>query len=310
MRTPLHLRTAIQENETAMQAWARNSYWLGCLCGLVIAALGCNRNPYQPNPYAAMGAGGALQPTQPAMMGMNPMGQVVAPQIVDLQRRVQLLDDTNRTLTTQLAQAQQQMQVARDRADLLAKQLQDTTGQLQQSLLAQRQTESQAIGMQASMNKRGGAKLTANNSVPIAASSPTAPQIPGARVVQDGDLIRIRIPADQLFGQGTAQLVSSGSYLIDQVATSLSGQYARQRVAVEGHTDTGALYGGAFSNPTQLAGAQAQAVIDQLVRRNNLPAQQLFVVAHGPNHPIGDNQTAAGRADNRRIEIVIYPETF
>ena len=246
------------------------------------------------------------------MMGVNPMAQAAAPQIVDLQRRAQLLDDTNRTLTTQLAQAQQQMLVARDRADLLAKQLQDTTGQLQQSLLAQRQTESQALGIQASMNKRGGAKLTANNSIPFSAIAPptNSPQIPGARVVQDGDLIRIRIPADQLFGQGTAQLVSSGSYLLDQVATSISGQYGRHRVAVEGHTDTGALYGGAFSNPTQLAGAQSQAVIDQLIRRNNLPAQQLFVVAHGPNHPIGDNQTAAGRADNRRIEIVIYPETF
>jgi flagellar motor protein MotB len=290
-----------------MQVRVRNSSWLCCVCGLVIAALGCNRNPYQQNPYAAMGTG--LPPGQQAMMG-NPMAQTMAPQIVDLQRRVQLLDDTNRGLTTQLAQAQQQMQVARDRADLLAKQLQDTTGQLQQSLLAQRQTESQALGMQASMNKRGGAKLTANNSIPITTNVANAPQIPGARVIQDGDLIRIRIPADQLFGQGTAQLISSGSYLIDQVATAISTQYGRQRVAIEGHTDTGALYGGMFSNPTQLAGAQAQVVIDQLIRRNNLPAPQLFVVAHGPNHPIGDNQTAAGRADNRRIEIVIYPDTF
>ncbi len=290
-----------------MYVRVRNDYWLGCLCGLVIVALGCNRNPYPQNPYAAMGAAGPLPANQPAMMGVNPMTQVMAPQIADLQRRVQILDDTNRTLTTQLAQAQQQMQVARDRADLLAKQLQDTTGQLQQSLLAQRQTESQALGMQASMNKRGGAKLTANNSLPVTTN---APQIPGARVIQDGDLVRIRIPADQLFGQGTAQLISSGSYLLDQVATSIGAQYGRQRVAVEGHTDTGPLYGGAFANPTQLAGAQAQAVIDQLIRRNNLPTQQLFVVAHGPNHPIGDNQTAAGRADNRRIEIVIYPETF
>lgn len=318
-----------------MRVRVRNGCWLGCVCGLVIAALGCNRNPYQQNPYAAMGPGVGLPPAQQAMMG-NPLAQAVSPQLVDLQRRVQLLDDTNRTLTTQLAQAQQQMQVARDRADLLAKQLQDTTGQLQQSLLAQRQTESQALGIQASMNKRGGAKLTANNSIPLSSNLPSnspnpnqfaapatqfpatqlpatqlpSPQIPGARIIQDGDLIRIRIPADQLFGQGTAQLVSSGSYLLDQVATSISGQYARRRVAVEGHTDTGPLYGGAFSNPAQLAGAQGQAVIDQLIRRNNLPAQQLFLVAHGPNHPIGDNQTVAGRADNRRIEIVIYPETF
>lgn len=289
-----------------MDVRERNCFWLSCLCGLVIAAPGCNRNPYQQNPYAAMGSGGVLQPVQPGM-GVNPIALAASPQMVDLQRRVQLLDDTNRTLTTQLAQAQQQMQVSRDRADLLAKQLQDTTGQLQQSLLAQRQTESQALGIQASLNKRGGAKLTANNSLPM---STNALQIPGARVIQDGDLIRIRIPADQLFGQGTAQLISSGSYLLDQVAAAISGQYGRQRVAIEGHADTGQLYGGAFSNPSQLAGAQAQAVIDQLIRRNNLSAQQLFVVAHGPNHPIGDNQSAAGRADNRRIEIVIYPETF
>jgi chemotaxis protein MotB len=294
-------------NDEAMEVRERNCYWLSCLCGLVICALGCNRNPYQQSPYAAMGAGGVLQPTPQAMMGINPMAQAVAPQIVDLQRRAQLLDDTNRTLTTQLAQAQQQMQVARDRADLLAKQLQDTTGQLQQSLLAQRQTESQALGIQASINKRGGAKLTANNSIPISTNSP---QIPGAHVIQDGDLIRVRIPADQLFGQGTAQIVSSGSNLLDQVATSIGGRYSRQRIAIEGHTDTGPLYGGAFSNPSQFAGAQAQAVIDHLVRRNNLPSQQLFLVAHGPNYPIGDNQTASGRADNRRIEIVIYPETF
>ena len=288
-----------------MELRVRNCFWLSCFCGLAIGALGCNRNPYQQNPYAAMGNGGVLLPAQPGMVGVNPL--VNSPQIVDLQRRAQLLDDTNRTLTTQLAQAQQQMQVARDRADLFAKQLQDTTGQLQQSLLAQRQTESQALGIQASMNKRGGAKLTANNSIPMSTS---ALQIPGARVIQDGELIRIRVPADQLFGQGTAQLVSSGSYLLDQVAVAISGQYGRNRVAIEGHTDTSPLYGGAFSNPSQLAGAQAQAVIDQLVRRNNLPGQQLFVVAHGPNHPIGDNQSAAGRADNRRIEIVIYPETF
>ena len=286
----------------------RNWIWLCCLSGLAIGALGCNRNPYAMNPYAMNG--GTMPATQQAMMGVNPMMQQMAnqaPQFAEMQRRMQLLDDTNRTLTTQLAQAQQQMQVARDRADLLAKQLQDTTGQLQQSLLAQRQTESQALGMQASLSKRGGAKLTANNSI---ASTTSTLQIPGAQVVREGELIRVRIPADQLFAPGTAQLISSGSYQLDQVATTLSNQFGRQRVGIEGHTDTGQLYGGQFTTPYQLAGAQSQAVMDQLVRRNNLPTQQLFVIAHGPNHPIGDNQTAAGRADNRRIEIVIYPETF
>lgn len=298
-----------------LQTWC----WHGCLCGLALIALGCNRNPYANNPYTIGPNGIMAQPPQgfagsPQLpnvqpnvnaFGINPLA--LNPQLSEYQRRIQQLDDTNRSLTTQLAQAQQQSQLSRDRADLLAKQLQDTNSQLQQSLLAQRQIETQARGMQASMSARGGAKLTANNSV---ANSASTLQISGARVIQDGDLIRIRISADQLFAPGTSQINSSGSTMLDQVAQALATQFARQRVGVEGHTDTGQLYGGAFATPYQLAGAQAQALMDQFVRRNNIPMQQLFVVAHGPNHPIGDNQSAAGRADNRRIEIVIYPETF
>jgi outer membrane protein OmpA-like peptidoglycan-associated protein len=34
----------------------------------------------------------------------------------------------------------------------------------------------------------------------------------------------------------------------------------------------------------------------------------LFLVAHGSNHPLVSNATAAGRAKNRRIELVVYPE--
>ena len=54
--------------------------------------------------------------------------------------------------------------------------------------------------------------------------------------------------------------------------------------------------------------ARASAVFDFLCGRTSLKAGQLFVVAHGPNHPVVSNATAAGRARNRRIELVVYPE--
>ena len=41
-----------------------------------------------------------------------------------------------------------------------------------------------------------------------------------------------------------------------------------------------------------------------------MPARQLFVVGHGGSHPVVSNATDAGRARNRRIEVVIYPETM
>ncbi len=276
---------------------------------------GCNRNPYLPGgqaPYGQMPSGG-IAPGY--AVGQAPLagpasvfaGQQTAPQLMEFQRRVQQLDDNNRQLTTQLAQAQQQLQAFRERGDLLAKQLQDAATQNKQLLAASQQIATQAQGMQASMNMRGGARLTANNSV---VNTATGLQIAGASVVPDGDLIRVRIPADQLFNPGTAAPNPAGATVLDQVANALLRQYPRQRVGIEGHTDGSQPYGGSYGTTSQLAGGQAQAVMDQLVRRNGVPVQQLFVVAHGANHPIADNQSPAGRSENRRIEIVIYPETF
>jgi chemotaxis protein MotB len=296
---------------------------LHVLC-LVVGSLGCNRNPYWNAPYAVNPYPGA-----PAMPG-SLMPNYAAAQNSEYERRLQQLDENNRQLTTQLAQSQQQMQVYRDRADLLQKQLLDTSTQLQQSRLAQQELQGQARGMQASMSMRGGATLRPNVSAapgsgappgvtplgtPVSTAGPLSAQlahiqVPGATVQSEGSVIRIRVPADQLFAPGTGQLNPTAYQILDNVATAVLRSFPRQRVAIEAHTDSGNLYGGAFATQYQLATAQAQAVMDQLVRRNTLPTQQLTVVAHGPNFPRGDNQSPAGRAENRRIEFVIYPETF
>ncbi len=307
----------MQPTPTQLRTTAKIAMGLLCVAGLMVVAQGCNRNPYMPAggawgqgqypPAGAMQGYSAAGQTQPLGPQSVFAGQQTSPQLMEFQRRVQQLDDNNRQLTAQLAQTQQQLQAFRERGDLMAKQLQDATSQNKQLLASSQQIASQAQGMQASMNMRGGARLTANNSV---ANSAAGLQVAGARVVPDGDLIRVRIPADQLFAPGTAQPNPAGAAVLDQVANALLRQFPRQRVGLEGHTDTAQPYGGIFATPYQLAGGQAQAVMDQLVRRNGVPMQQLFVIAHGPNHPVADNQSPAGRSENRRIEIVIYPETF
>ncbi|MEZ6137868.1 MAG: OmpA family protein [Pirellulaceae bacterium] len=289
---------------------ARFLCWLSLVVGLLCVS-GC-RNPYAPpGPSWQPGVQAPAGYPLPQMSANDPnaaFGQTaLGSQIAELQRRNQQLDDNNRQLTTQLAQAQQQAQAFRERADLVAKQLGDLSNQNRQLLAATQQYANQTRGMQASMNSRGGATLTANNSV---ANSAVGLQIAGARVVPDGDVLRVRVPADQLFAPGTAQLSPSAAQILDQLSSTITRQFPRQRVAVEGHSDTAQPYGSGFGTPYQLAVGQAQAVMDQLVRRGGVPMQQLFVVAHGPNHPIADNQTPAGRAENRRIEVVIYPETY
>lgn len=280
----------------------------------MISLTACTRNPYGPG----VANWPAVPPGYPVAVPGGAAGGVPSgiaqspPQMQEAQRRLQQLDVDNRQLVTQVAQLQQQnqalqqeKQLALQQGELYAKQLQDLAAQNKQLLASGMQIADQARSLQASMNTRGGARLTANNSL---RGSAAAFQIPGAAVVPEGDLIRIRIPSDRLFSPGTAQLHPAGIPMLDQAASAISQQFPRQRVAVEAHTDNAQPYGA--SSAYRLAGDQAQAVLDQLVSRNRIPMQQLFTVAHGPNHPLADNQTPVGRAENRRIELVIYPETF
>lgn len=278
-------------------------------CCLLLVA-GCNSNPFaqsQPLGFNTLGssssgatatAGSATVPT--------------STELADLERRVRALDDNNRMLTAQLAQVQQQGDLYKERAALLQKQLGDMTAQVQSSKqdasrLATAPVTNQPRGIQASSTTQSGATLTANSSMARQAGSI---QIPGATTEVDGDTIRIRIPADQIFASGTDQLNGSASNILDPVANTISKMYPKQRVGIEGHADDGPLYGGSFSSPLQLSTAQAMQVVDYLTKRNQLAPNQLFTIGHGTNHPRASNQSAIGRAENRRIEIVIYPTTF
>ncbi len=273
---------------------------------LLFTFFGCNRsNPYltaAPSGFfVSNSAPGLASPQLPA-------------QLAELERRAKLLDDNNRQLTTQLAQSQQQMQLFKERADLVQRQLQDVNNQLQQSRVASAQSNQQFRGLadraqveQSLQDRRGGARLTANTSNKIG-SEPLREL--GYAVENDGGVIRLRVPADQLFQPGTAQLTPSASGILDRISETLKRSYTRQRIAIEGHTDNSPLYGGTFSTNHQLAAAQSNAVLEHFTRRNQMPISQLFTLNHGDNYPIADNQSPANRATNRRIEFVIYSETF
>ena len=63
--------------------------------------------------------------------------------------------------------------------------------------------------------------------------------------------------------------------------------------------------------PSQTADDDLRRVLaayNLLIKRNLVPASQLFVIGHGGNHPIVSNATPEGKARNRRIEFVVYPE--
>jgi len=278
---------AIKQETIAMRR-PGNGVWLLVLAGL--AAAGCNRNPYATQQQTAAWQQQALAPQQA--------------QAHDLNRRADALDANNRDLHAQLAQSRQQVDLLREQVALLQKQLGETAGRLKEMHLAKEEAEKKYQTLEASTTRRGGAIITANNSM---SGSLRMIELPGLNVRQDGDVIRIELPSDQLFAAGTSQLVGSAFPILDQVANEIARNYPRQLIGIEGHTDGSPVFSGASNH--QLASSQAMAVFDQFTRRNRLPTHHFFVSAQGANRPVTTNATQAGRSENRRVELVVHSET-
>ncbi|MCO6459263.1 MAG: OmpA family protein [Pirellulaceae bacterium] len=273
----------------------------GLLLSATVVVLGCAQNPNATNPYQTAAG-------QPSWNAAAQAGSPLQSQLQDAQRRLAELDANNRDLHARMAQAQQEAALYRDQLALVQKRLSDTASQLQQAQASQQEIERRAETLQASLQRRGGAMITANNSV---RQSLETVNIPGLDVRTEGDVIRIVVPADQLFTPGTASFLPGATVTLDRIAAAISQNYPRQRVAIEAHTDSAATTTGSqAASSHHLAASQAQGVFEQWTRRNRLPPRQLFVVAHGDNHPRVSNATPAGRAENRRLEVVVYPEPF
>jgi len=259
------------------------------LVALGLAAAGCNPNRFL-TPQSL-----AVAPTQ-----QSPY----VSQIEDLDRRATSLDSDNRELHSQVARSQQRTQLLEEHVKRLNRELAEKATEVQELLAAKLGTQEDLAALQASTRRRGGATITANNS-DLAPLREIA--IPGVEVRREADVIRLELPADQLFQQGTDQLLPAAQRIVDQVSAAIAQNYHRNFVGVEGHTDSRPL--GASSNH-QLSSQQAVAIFQLLTLRDRLSPQQLFTVGYGANHPRASNATPAGRSKNRRIELVVYPEEF
>ena len=102
-----------------------------------------------------------------------------------------------------------------------------------------------------------------------------------------------------LFRSAEATLMSSAQEKLDQVAKALIAVRARNLI-VEGHTDSR----GSESYNQGLSQRRADAVRDYLVQRG-YPADRIQTRGRSEGSPIADNASPEGRANNRRVEIIL-----
>lgn len=119
-----------------------------------------------------------------------------------------------------------------------------------------------------------------------------------------GDMVTVG--TDILFSSGKAELTSGGRSALDKIAADLRGPYAGMAVRVYGHTDAEPIRKSKklWQDNLDLSANRAMAVTRYLVSKG-INAKSVEVVAMGENHPVADNATVAGKAKNRRVEIVV-----
>jgi len=122
-----------------------------------------------------------------------------------------------------------------------------------------------------------------------------------ARVFREGNTIIMRLVGLN-FESGQSALKPSNFDLLAKVEKAID-VFPQSELVVEGHTDS---YGGDESNQ-RLSQDRAESVKQYMINAMRIPSYRLIAIGYGETNPVANNETAAGRAKNRRIDIVIKP---
>ena len=128
--------------------------------------------------------------------------------------------------------------------------------------------------------------------------------VEGTTVVAYSDhSVNVQVGNNGLFSTGGVALSAEGSRLLSTVAQLLAGQDSN--ITVVGHTDNVPVGNSSrFSSNEELSFARAVSTL-QFLRDQGIPSERLSATGFGAGSPIAGNDTAEGRAQNRRVEIIL-----
>ncbi|MFG6665530.1 flagellar motor protein MotB [Halomonas sp. HNIBRBA4712] len=126
--------------------------------------------------------------------------------------------------------------------------------------------------------------------------------IQGVSVSQGREGVTLRVNDSLLFASGDAELTAQGEDVLErlgEVIDTFDGE-----VSVEGHTDNVPIATAAFASNWELSTGRAIAVVRHL-EEDGVARARLRAVGYADTRPLEGNDTASGRAANRRVEFVL-----
>lgn len=225
-------------------------------------------------------------------------------------------------LAEQLARADAEAQAAKAQADLLKKQLDalNAAGGTSSGLLAnltqqnadlQRQLEDLNRRYQEALNRTGSAPLPQETNVALQALADQYPDL----MEFDAKTGMVKFKGDVTFASGSATLTPRARDVIRRFVQILNSPSINSYdLIVAGHTDNVRV-----SNPVTireghkdnwyLSAHRAISVGETLVS-DGVAANRLGVTGYADQHPVASNATEAGKAQNRRVEVLIVPHAM
>lgn len=119
--------------------------------------------------------------------------------------------------------------------------------------------------------------------------------------------VQLQMNGSLLFDSGRAVLKEEARNILDKVGDVLVN-YSDELIEVIGHTDNVPISTSQFRDNMDLSYYRARAVMDYLLDNKDIPRGSIQTSGRGEDMPIASNETAEGRALNRRVEIRIYRE--
>lgn len=132
-------------------------------------------------------------------------------------------------------------------------------------------------------------------------------QVGDVAVDEKAGTITVTLPNTILFASGQAALKSATSQELDHIYSVIRERYSGRKIDVVGHTDTDPIRKtkDKWQDNWDLSAARALTVLRYLVGRGMQP-ENIRAVACGEALPVASNNTAANKAKNRRVEIVVH----
>ena len=130
----------------------------------------------------------------------------------------------------------------------------------------------------------------------------------GLSVEQRDGKIYVSMKNKLLFQSGSWSVGNTGKQALKQLGSVLAAN-PEIAVLIEGHTDSDPYIGNDnLSGNWDLSTKRATEIVKLLLKNNKIKAENLTAAGRGQHQPLATNKTAAGKAKNRRIEVILTPK--